>query len=254
MSPRYATPECAPFRLETGGTECCLCVHGFTGCPALYLPLSETLRDGGFGVEAPLLAGHGTRPEDLSAVDEADWFRGTASVLERLFERYAKVHLIGLSLGGAIAAWLASNYADEGRLGKLALLSPGFGLRDKRFYAMDLDAAEDRMLPLPRRPLKDDGLDASRYGYPAMSLKGVRQLILATERSVASLGAIRAPTMLLYTSADAIADPEDCERAIAAIPTIARSHRYEGGEHNLLLGPDRLDVIARITAFLGDGA
>jgi len=58
--------------------------------------------------------------------------------------------------------------------------------------------------------------------------------------------------MLLYTAADAIADPDACERAIGTIPSMALSHRYEGGEHNLLLGPDRLDVIDRIAAFLGD--
>ncbi len=252
MSRPYATPECAPFSVEARGTEACLCLHGFTGCPALYLPLAEELGAEGFGVEAPLLAGHGTRPEDLSAVDEADWFRGASEALEGLLRRHARVHLVGLSLGGAIAAWLAASYAGDARLGRLALLSPGFGLRDKRFQAMALSGAEDRMIPLPQRQPKGDGLDASRYGYPAMSLKGVRQLILATERAVAALGAIRAPTMLLYTAADAIADPEACERALSVIPTVARSHRYEGGEHNLLLGPDRLDAIARILAFLKD--
>ena len=59
-----------------------------------------------------------------------------------------------------------------------------------------------------------------------------------------------APTMLLYTAADTVADPDDCEKAVGAIPSMAESHRYEGGEHNLLLGPDRLNAIERIMAFL----
>lgn len=252
MNQPYAIPECAPFFIEAEGPAACLCIHGFTGCPALFQPLSKALSAQGYGIEAPLLAGHGTRPEDLGSVNEADWFHNTAATLEALFDRYATIHLIGLSLGGAIASWLASRYASDPRLGKLTLLSPGFGLKDKRFSSMTLDLAEDTLVPLPQRTLKGDGLDASRYGYPAMSLKGVRQLILATERAVASLDAIRAPTMVLYTTADTIADPAACERAIAVIPTIAETHRYEGGEHNLLLGPDRLDVMARIIGFLGD--
>jgi len=249
-TPAYAIPECAPFLLENSGTECCLCIHGFTGCPALFMPLGETLFALGYSVSAPLLPGHGTSPEDLSGVSELEWFRAAARELESLLGRYGTVHLVGLSLGGAIASWLAAEYANNAGLGRLVLLSPGFGLAEKKFYSVDYEASQDMLIPLPRRPSRGDGMDASRYGYPAMSLKSVGQLILATERAKSSLGSIRARAMALYTSADAVADPEECAKAIAAIPSMARVHRYEGGEHNLLLGPDRADVIGRIMTFL----
>ncbi|OHD19982.1 MAG: hypothetical protein A2Y38_04675 [Spirochaetes bacterium GWB1_59_5] len=251
MTTELAVPECAPFFKENSGAECCLCIHGFTGCPALYIPLSKLLFDAGFSVSVPLLAGHGTAPENLRGVSELQWFQDQSEELGRLLARYQRVHLIGLSLGGAIAAWLAATYAGNKHLGKLVLLSPGLGLKDKKFYGIDYEKTEDSLIPLPRRPLKDDGLNSSRYGYPAMPLRSVGQLLLAANRANQALGAIRAPTLLLYTAADQIADPAACERAAGAIPSLESCNRYEAGEHNLLLGPDRLDVIERVMSFVG---
>lgn len=247
----YAAPECAPFFRDTGGNECCLCIHGFTGCPAIYLPLADELSDLGYNVSAPLLAGHGTRPEDLRGVSERSWFYGVSAELERLLACYRKVHIIGLSLGGAIATWLAGNNANRAGVGRLILLAPGYGLKDKRYYGTGFFAADDVMIQLPRRKPAGDGLDHTRFGYPAMPLYSVKQLLLAAKRSTLVLDLVRMPTMLLYTAADMIADPDACEKAAERIVSIEISHRYATGEHNLLLGPDRLDVIRRIVEFLG---
>ncbi len=251
MTTQYAVPECAPFFRENSGTDCCLCIHGFTGCPALYLPLADLLFKAGYSVSVPLLAGHGTAPENLRGVSELQWFQDMSEELGKLLARYTKVHLIGLSLGGAIAAWLAATYAGNRHLGRLVMLSPGLGLKDKKFYGIDYEKTEDSLIPLPRRPLKGDDLDSSRYGYPAMPLRSVGQLILAADRANKALGGIRAPTLFLYTAADQIADPAACDRAVTAIPSLESSYRYETGEHNLLLGPDRLEVLAKTLSFIG---
>jgi carboxylesterase len=250
MSTAYAVPECAPLYRENTGTECCLCIHGFTGSPGLYIPLADRLYDAGFSVSAPLLAGHGTVPEDLNGVSAEDWFTGASQELERLFSRYTTVHLIGLSMGGTIASWLAARYADDGRLGRLVLLAPGFGLKDKRYYAINYDTVENRMIPLPQRTPKGDGLDGTRYGYPAMPLKSVGVLISATDKAKAVLGNIRTPAMVLYTAADVTADPVECEEAIGKIQSLVSSKRFEHSEHNLLLGCDRLEVIDRTVNFI----
>jgi carboxylesterase len=247
----YATPECAPFFKDTGGSECCLCIHGFTGCPAIYLPLADELEKLGYSVSAPLLTGHGTRPDELRGVRERSWFYGVAAELERLLARYRTVHIIGLSLGGAIATWLAGTNAARVGLGRLILLAPGFGLKDKRYYEADFFEAEDVMIQLPRRKPAGDGLDHTRFGYPAMPLYSIKQLLMAAERSTLALDIVRMPTMLLYTAADMIADPDACQKAAERIVSIEINHRYATGEHNLLLGPDRLDVIRRIVEFLG---
>lgn len=250
MGKEYPVPECAPFYRPNKGGACCLCIHGFTGSPGLFLPLAGQLYETGFSVSAPLLAGHGTVPEDLNGLSAEDWMEPVARELEQLFLRYSTVHLIGLSMGGAIAAWLAARYVDNQRLGCLVLLAPGFGLKDKRYSTINFETVENRMIPLPQRQPKGDGLDGTRYGYPAMPLKSVGALIAVSELAKASLGDIRAPTLLLYTAADATADPEECEKVLVRIPSLVASKCYEQSEHNLLLGCDRLDVMERTVGFL----
>lgn len=249
-STEFTVPECAPIRVEADSPECCLCVHGFTSCPAVYTKLADRLAGMGYALSAPLLPGHGTRPEDLGSVAELDWFKAVAREFEALLGRYRTVHVVGLSLGGAIASWLAAGYADEPGLGRLVLLSPAYGLANKDYYAIDYESTEDRLIPIRPRPLLGDGLDAGRYQYSAMPLKAVGQLVLAAERGRASLPGIRARTALLYTAADAVVDPARIDEAAASLRAIERVHRYNGGEHNLLLGPDRLDVVERVALFL----
>ncbi len=252
MSIQYASEGCIPFeiRSESPVSECCLCIHGFTGSPGLYIPLARELKMLGYDVIVPLLPGHGTKPEDLCKVNEQVWYSHCEAKLLELFQSYEKVNLIGLSLGGALTTRLAENYAEEEKLGKLVLLSPGYEIKDKRFYEMDLVGNGDKLIPLPQRSLKNDGLDNSRYGYPAMPLWGIKCLIDFGKIVVSDLERIKADCLLIYSKADQIADPEAIDRASQRIRSIKSCHCYMESEHNVLLGNDRLDCIGRIITFL----
>ena len=51
-----------------GGPITVVLLHGYTGSPAELSLLAEAIHAEGFGVEAPLLVGHGTCLEDLMPV------------------------------------------------------------------------------------------------------------------------------------------------------------------------------------------
>ena len=55
-----AEPWSAP-----GGPNGALVLHGFTGSPRSMRGLAEALAGAGFGVELPLLPGHGTSVDDM---------------------------------------------------------------------------------------------------------------------------------------------------------------------------------------------
>ena len=48
-------------------------VHGFTGSPAELRLLAHALHAEGYGVEVPLLAGHGTWLDDLMEIEPRHW-------------------------------------------------------------------------------------------------------------------------------------------------------------------------------------
>lgn len=97
----------------------CLLIHGFTGSPEDMSPLAEHLRrNTDWVIYAPTLAGHG-EDESLRRVTWQDWISSAEQELENMVQLCDEVYVIGFSMGGMIAAYLASKYPIE----KLILLS-----------------------------------------------------------------------------------------------------------------------------------
>ncbi|QNI53592.1 putative carboxylesterase [Synechococcus sp. BIOS-E4-1] len=95
-----ASPE--PFSM-LGGPITVVLLHGYTGAPAELSLLAEALHEQGFGVEAPLLAGHGTCLEDLMPVQPSQWLEQVDGVVDRLLDHGKRVVVAGLSLGSILA-------------------------------------------------------------------------------------------------------------------------------------------------------
>lgn len=94
-------------------------IHGFTGGPHEIEPLHEYLEEHtDWEISIPVLTGHGKRLE-LDEVSHDIWLEEAAEALLALREKCDKVYVIGFSMGGMIAAYLAANYDVD----KLVLLS-----------------------------------------------------------------------------------------------------------------------------------
>lgn len=235
-----------PFVLDGTNGEAVLCLHGFTGSPGLYRQLARELNAEGFTVQVPALPGHATRPEDMIGCSAEDWLGFARQELEQLKGRYRQVHLVGLSLGGALCSILA---AEDASAASLSLLSPAFGLHPRLAARLGLGAAKappGYLVPIPTREPTGGELDECLFGYSAFPLGSSAELHRASDMARAVCRQIRTPTLFLYTAADKIADPEQCRLACAVIGSVEESCRYEQGEHNLLLGSDREDVKQRI--------
>lgn len=95
-----------------GGPVGVLVLHGFTGNPGSIRGLAERLAAEGFTVDLPLLPGHGTVVEDLIETGWADWLAHAEARYAALAARCEQVVVMGLSMGGALAAWLGSEHAE----------------------------------------------------------------------------------------------------------------------------------------------
>jgi carboxylesterase len=98
-----------------------LLLHGLTGVPSELRPVEKYLRNLGFDLEIPLLAGHGGTHHDLMAVGWQDWIASARDALNRLLERCDQAVICGLSLGSTIGAILA---AENPKVIGLAMMSP----------------------------------------------------------------------------------------------------------------------------------
>jgi esterase/lipase len=100
-----------------------LLIHGLGDSPWSFQDIGEQLAAQGFLVRTVLLAGHGTRPEDMLHVRLEDW-RQTVQAQTRALQREVDhVYLGGFSTGANLA--LTQAYEDTAVAG-LLLFSPAF--------------------------------------------------------------------------------------------------------------------------------
>ncbi len=97
----------------------CLIIHGFTGGPYEVEPLAQYLeKETDWIVTLPVLTGHGDEL-DLADVPYEVWLEDAEKALHKLQASCDRIYVVGFSMGGMIAAYLAGKY----KIDKLVLLS-----------------------------------------------------------------------------------------------------------------------------------
>jgi carboxylesterase len=99
---------CEPFSHHAGPFGV-LVLHGFTGNPASLRSIAELLAAQGYSVELPRLPGHGTTVEDMMTTNWDDWSMAALAAFDQLDEHCERVAVVGLSMGGGLAAYVAEN-------------------------------------------------------------------------------------------------------------------------------------------------
>ena len=116
--------------LSAPGPLAVLVLHGFGDTPQSLRHLAAHLNRSGFTVHAPLLPGHGRSPREFDTVTADALTSAAREALAALRERHSEVALVGVSMGGAIAATLAAEGPQPPALVLVAPyleMSPGAG-------------------------------------------------------------------------------------------------------------------------------
>jgi len=114
----------------------CLIIHGYTGSPYEVAPIADYLREKtDWHIVVPTLPGHGDEL-DLEDVVYEEWLEAAEESLQQLKAAYDVIYLIGFSMGGMIAAYLAGKFDIQ----KLVLLATAGKIFS--FKQMTLDVGE----------------------------------------------------------------------------------------------------------------
>ncbi|MFF2753903.1 alpha/beta hydrolase [Psychrobacillus sp. NPDC058041] len=96
-----------------------LCIHGFTGGPYELEPFVDFLKaNTHWEIVVPTLPGHGETLA-LEKLSAENWMMAAEQTLRQLQKEVERVYVIGFSMGGLIALYLANRYPID----KLILLS-----------------------------------------------------------------------------------------------------------------------------------
>ncbi len=190
-----------------GNNQVCLLIHGYTGTPGHMRYLGEFLHNkGGYTVSAPLLPGHGTTLEEMERCDENDWLNAIEEEYKKLSQKYDKIYLLGLSMGGVLSLILAENY----QVNKVVSISAPIKIHNKLAYLTPVlkhfkrfDGDKTEMIQN-----KEDEYDIY---YGAKPLKTVPSLLKLMRIAKNNLEKITAPTLVIQSDDDRTVKPESAK-------------------------------------------
>lgn len=230
-----------------GGPDAVMVLHGFTGNPQSMGGLCHALADAGFTVEAPLLPGHGTAIEDMIPTRWADWSRVAEDALVDLISRSRSVAVIGLSMGGTLAAWLASRHS---KVGAMVLVNPmldppAASFRDIMNGLLDSGI---EVVPGPGSDITQPGV--TELGYDAAPLAAALSLFEALDDLAGQLDRIRCPVLLFSSRHDHVVPTESGDLAVQRVGGPIERVWLENSSHVATLDQDRAQLEAKAVSFV----
>lgn len=222
-----------------------LVLHGFTGNPQSMRPLAHAFADAGFAVELPLLPGHGTSLEDMALTGWSDWSAAADEAFARLSARCDKVVVAGLSMGGALTAWLGGRHPEiAGFVFINALATEPEGIRD--LVQPMIDAGET-LMPAIGSDIADP--DVTELSYDGTPLKPLASMFDAAADLARSLASITAPVLVCNSPQDHVVPITDSDVIAATVAGPVERLTMERSYHVATLDYDRELIETTAVAF-----
>ncbi|MEO6988352.1 MAG: alpha/beta fold hydrolase [Aquihabitans sp.] len=236
--PDNVIPGAEPWFHE-GGRAGVLVLHGFTGNPSSMRVVAEGLADAGFTVDLPRLPGHGTVIEDLIETRWDDWLGHAEARYAALAERCDQVVVVGLSMGGALTAWLGSEHQDiAGLVFMNAVVSVPEGMREavKEVLASGADRfagiASDIAMP-----------DVEESAYADTPLAPLLTMFDAADNLGDRLARITSPVLVITSTQDHVVPPENSDLIAKSVSGPVERLTADRSYHVVTMDYDRQMVI-----------
>lgn len=239
-------PGSEPFSAD-GGPVGVLLSHGFTGSPASIVPWGRALAERGHTVRVPLLAGHGTRWQDLNATRWTDWYDGLERELLELRDRCEHVVVGGLSMGGALALRLAADHPET--VDAVVVVNPALASRDPRLRLLPVLKHLVPSLPAIGNDIAKPGQD--EHAYPRTPLKALHSGTRLWRETADRLGDVTAPLLFLRSPQDHVVDGSTIDLVRERIGSpVAEFVELPRSYHVATLDHDADLVVERSAAFI----
>jgi carboxylesterase len=191
-----------------GGPNGALVIHGFTGNPDSMRGIAHALADAGFAVELPLLPGHGTVVEDMIPTGWSDWLGAAEEAYGKLAARVpGKVVVVGLSMGGALTCWLASDHPELAGIVPInAVVTQPEGMSEMVQQLLDNG---DEVMDGIGSDIADP--DVHELAYPQTPLRPLLTLMDAAGEFQERLARIACPVLIITSRQDHVVAQENSD-------------------------------------------
>lgn len=221
-----------------------LLLHGFTGGPHEIEPLTEYLKQNTtWEVDVPTLPGHGL---DLALEDanHLDWIETAEQAFLSLREKVDTIYLIGFSMGGMIAAYLAGKYEVD----RLILLSPS--RKYLNLVKITIEASEvikDRIIG----ELEENfTYQLNKHKQGKIPLKAYLEFAKCMNLTKDYLKLIKCPVLVLQGIQDGLVPYQTTHYLDKEIPVDIDVIFYADSKHMICLGDDKEVVVGAVSQYL----
>jgi len=230
----------------TGGPAGVLVLHGFTGNPSSMRGIAEACAAAGHTVEMPRLSGHGTTVEDMLTTTWDDWSAEVDAAYGRLAARCERVVVAGLSMGGALTAWLGTQRPDVAGLVLInAAAEP----------APDMKAMMQGMVDEGQTLMAGIGSDVAdpdvtESAYAKVPLAPLVSMLDAVGELQAQLPSITCPALIMTSPQDHVVAPSASDHLAATLGGPVERVTLERSYHVATIDHDRDLIIEQLLAFV----
>ena len=178
----------------------------------------------------------------LAKSDYKKWISATEKHVERLIKKYRNVILIGHSMGGVIASYLATKY----KIDKLILIAPSFEY---------LNFEQNKADALKPKNKKDTAIYnevvSKLIRYSPLVLNEFRKLVKEYKDAIKN---VKLPTLILHGDDDELVPLSSSEYALNSIKS---KNKYltiiKGGRHRVFLTEQNETICEYIYKFIKGG-
>jgi len=246
-----------------------LLLHGLCANPLELAPVAKSLREAGYVVEVPAMAGYGVSAstgQPLPVPPFEHWLNEVEAIYDRLAAEHGRVAVGGLCMGAVLAMALAArrpaaalvlisttlhfdgwNVSPWRRLLPLAYL-PLFRRRMSFKETAPYGLKNERMRAWVEQAMASDHVSA--VGAARLSAAALFQATRLIRHVRARLTNLNAPTLVLHATEDDVASPRTVHELQARLGSQPEVHWFHDSYHMLTLDNERVAVARTVRDFL----
>lgn len=231
----------------SGGKVGILLIHGFTGSPSELRPMGYYLKERGFTVYAPLLAGHGVDGETMEKTGWKDWWQSALDAYERMREEdLDRIFVAGLSMGGCLSLMLAAEKKVDG---VISMCAPVW-IRDRR--ALLANVLQYFIRFTRKSEKRDPEIAAHVVPIDKTPVKCVGELVRLIREMRSRLPRVSAPALVVQAAKDELVLEKSAEYIFSQIASKEKKLSwYENSTHIITVDKERKELFQEIEEFIG---
>jgi len=211
-----------------------LLLHGFTGAPSDVEPITNMLLEHDWNCRAPMLPGHENGFANIGNVRWTDWITTVEQEAELCARQYGTFSVVGFSMGGLLAAYVANRYPVE----RVVLLNASvIYVSPMRFFSFVWEKLRERDMTQFRRVSK----------VPQTALL---QFMKMAARLRHEFRHIRQPTLICQSGRDQIVHPRSAEYLRRVIPGETQVITFPRSKHVICWDVETDQVVSCVKRFL----